>query len=266
MHNIDQISLDRNWYRIVLHILSIPLAFGLWIFGWKKLVIRAHFQLIRTSSDSWALLRFYHSLSFEVFTFLFGRLSGTLEVPPPSREALQKARAGKALILCAHFGNFEMMGFALRHLGIPMQAIALPLKSGIWNRFLTRLRSRFGDYTFPLSGNLNKAFQLLGSDSALAFLADQESRQQFFPVQFCGHKMQASKLPGTFVRRTDCLVFQALMFRQANGNYQLFFQQIQNYSDDYFRNLESVIKNYPAQWFNATHHIFSRTNSQMYSL
>jgi len=201
-----------------------------------------------------------------MFTFLFGRLSGNLEVPPPSREALHKARTGGGLILCAHFGNFEMMGFALRSLGLPMQAIALPLKSGFWNRFLDRLRSRHGNYTFPLANNLNAAINLLRTNGSLAFLSDQDSRQRFFPALFCGNKMQASELPQTLVRRTNCPIFQSLMFRQANGNYQLFFQQIDSYQDEYFRNLESIIQKYPEQWFNATHRIFFSTNPYMYSL
>jgi len=266
MHETSTITLNKKWYRTFLNCLSIPLAFLLWVFGWKKQILRAHLHLIRKSADAWSLLRFYHSLSFEIWTFLFGRLSGTLEVPPPSWEALQKARASGALVLCAHFGNFEMMGFALRSLGLPMQAIALPLKSGFWNRVLSKLRSRHGDYTFPLAGNLNKAFDILRSSESLAFLSDQESRMRFSSVHFCGKSFQASALPETLVRRTGCQVFQSLMFRQTNGNYQLFFQQIQNYSHDYFRNLEAIIQKHPEQWFNGTHRIFSCTNSEMYSL
>ncbi len=119
------------------------------------------------------------------------------------------------IVVCGHYGNFELSGFTLGILGFPSFTIARTLDNPYLDRFLNEFRGLTGQYILPKEGSSGDVHEVLKRGGIIALLGDQNAGRKGCWVDFFGrpassHKgialfTLASEAPTIFcfARRTD---------------------------------------------------------------
>jgi KDO2-lipid IV(A) lauroyltransferase len=97
------------------------------------------------------------------------------------------------LIVTAHFGNFEVAGYALAILGFPTFTVARTLDNPHLDRFLNRFRGSTGQQIIPKNGGYEQIVRVLARGGAMSFLADQYAGPKGCWVEFFGRPASAHK-------------------------------------------------------------------------
>ncbi|MCS7238583.1 MAG: lysophospholipid acyltransferase family protein [Thermoguttaceae bacterium] len=101
---------------------------------------------------------------------------------------------GRPLVLVTgHFGNFEIGGYVLALLGVPLYSVARPIDNPFLDRFLTRLRTAGGQMLIPKLGATEAVDQVAKEGKTVAFLADQSAGPKGCFVDFFGRKASTFK-------------------------------------------------------------------------
>ena len=117
------------------------------------------------------------------------------------RDDLSVLTAGKpCLLIGAHCGNWELLGFTLAVMGFPMTALARPLDNVYLNRWLLSLRERRGLRVLTKWGATDQINTLIsGEDPAgrrIGFIADQNAGERGLFVPFLGKLASSYKSIG----------------------------------------------------------------------
>lgn len=103
------------------------------------------------------------------------------------RAALRELLLGNgAIMLTAHFGNFELLGYCLARLGIPLTAVMRPLDNPLINAYLVRTRAGSGLSLLYKRGAMQAAGGILESRGALCFISDQDAGKKGVFADFFG--------------------------------------------------------------------------------
>jgi KDO2-lipid IV(A) lauroyltransferase len=97
------------------------------------------------------------------------------------------------IIICGHYGNFELSGFLLGVLGFPSFTIARPLDNPYIDRFLNEFRRMTGQYILPKFGSSGEIEAVLKRGGILALLADQHAGRKGCWVEFFGRPASSHK-------------------------------------------------------------------------
>ena len=109
-------------------------------------------------------------------------------------EQFRYVSSGKPfIILGGHFGNWEMMGYAMAAMGFPLTAVARPLDNPYLNDYIIRLRERTGQKIVFKEGMTEEVLGALRSGRPVGFIADQDAGRRGFFVDFFGRKASAYK-------------------------------------------------------------------------
>lgn len=120
-------------------------------------------------------------------------------------EPLRKLLEGRPLILVTgHFGNFEIGGYVVSLLGVPLCSIARPIDNPFLDRYLRRLRSGAGQILIPKHGASDAVDHAARQGKTIAVLADQSAGPKGCFVDFFGHKASTFKAVAVL-----CLLHQA---------------------------------------------------------
>lgn len=127
------------------------------------------------------------------------------ELAPALRELL-KTRG--VIMLTAHFGNFELLGFVLAKLGLPMTALMRPLDNPLLNDFLLESREAGGIHLLYKKGATQSADNVVAGGGTLSFIADQDAGRKAVFSDFFGRKASWYKSIGLLAihRRVPILV------------------------------------------------------------
>jgi len=103
--------------------------------------------------------------------------------------------AGKrpCLLVTGHFGNWEMVGYAMAAMGFPPTSIARPLDNPYLNDYILRLRQRTGQRILFKEGMTDAVIARLRQGVPIGFIADQDAGRRGFFVDFFGRKASAYK-------------------------------------------------------------------------
>ncbi len=101
-----------------------------------------------------------------------------------------------ALLLTAHCGNWEVLGYTMALLGFRMHAIYRPLDLRPADRWLRQTRSRRGLELLDKFGAMHQLPGLLSSGESIAFVADQNAGQRGLHVPFFGRLASSYKSIG----------------------------------------------------------------------
>ncbi|MBX3101682.1 MAG: lysophospholipid acyltransferase family protein [Bacteroidetes bacterium] len=127
-------------------------------------------------------------LSRKFYRYLCDLLLETFQTLRFSRqEALQRCRftdshlfeelatrEQSCIIVMGHYGNWEWGGNAMSLLGShQLYVIYHPLSNAHFNRFIIRMRTRFGTRLVPMQDSLRQMLRMRGERTATAFIADQ---------------------------------------------------------------------------------------------
>jgi len=103
---------------------------------------------------------------------------------------------GGAIMLTGHYGNWELLGYALAVLGFDIVAVMRPLDNDYLNHYLLDRRERSGLRLLYKKGVTQSAGEVLESGGTLCFIADQNAGRKGLFVDFFGRKASTYKSIG----------------------------------------------------------------------
>lgn len=119
-------------------------------------------------------------------------------------EALRVILSGKgAILVTGHYGNFEVLGFALAVFGLESYSVARPVDNPYINRFLTSVREKYGQKIVDKKGATDDMVNILSQNSLLGFIADQDAGKKGAFVDFFGRKASTYKSIGLLAMQFD---------------------------------------------------------------
>lgn len=122
------------------------------------------------------------------------------ELGPALRELLSDRGT---ILITPHFGNYELLGFTICRLGLPLVAVMRPLDNPLVNRFLLRSREAGGLTLLYKKGVTESADDVLERGGALCFIADQDAGRKGLFVDFFNRKASTYKSIGLLAMRHD---------------------------------------------------------------
>jgi KDO2-lipid IV(A) lauroyltransferase len=113
----------------------------------------------------------------------------------PVLDLLLKQERG-LILLTAHYGNFEILGYTLATLGFPTSSIARPLDNPYISDWLFGVRERHGQEIITKKGATEAVIDTLEAKGAVGFVADQNAGTKGIFVDFFGRKASTYKSIG----------------------------------------------------------------------
>lgn len=92
------------------------------------------------------------------------------------------------IMLTAHFGNFELLGYAIARLGLPLYAVMRPLDNPLINNFLVAARESGGLSLLFKRGAAAMFDGILRGGGTLCFIADQDAGRKGAFAEFFGRR------------------------------------------------------------------------------
>ncbi len=177
--------------------------------------------------------------------------------------ALRELIAGRgAILLTAHFGNFELLGYTIARLGLPLTAIMRPLDNTLLNEFLVETRRSGGLSLLYKRGAMEAADAVVAGGGSLCFIADQDAGRKCVFAPFFGRKASWYKSIGLLAmsRRVPIIVGHAARVRRG-FHYRVEIDRIiqpqewesrrdslQWVTETFARAMESAIRRHPEQY------------------
>ncbi|HZZ42691.1 MAG TPA: lysophospholipid acyltransferase family protein [Tepidisphaeraceae bacterium] len=118
-----------------------------------------------------------------------------LEHFEPVLELLLKQERG-LLMLTAHYGNFEILGYTLATLGFATSSIARPLDNQYISDWLFGVREKMGQEIITKKGATEAVVDVLDQKGAVGIVADQNAGSKGVFVDFFGRKASTYKSIG----------------------------------------------------------------------
>jgi KDO2-lipid IV(A) lauroyltransferase len=102
------------------------------------------------------------------------------------------------VMICGHYGNFELSGYMLALLGFPSFTVARPLDNPYLDRFINDFRERTGQFILSKKGSAQDIQQVLAHNGLLALLGDQHAGRKGCYVDFFGRPASSHKAIALF--------------------------------------------------------------------
>jgi KDO2-lipid IV(A) lauroyltransferase len=146
------------------------------------------------------------------------------ELGPSLRELL--GRRG-VIMLTGHFGNYELLGFTISRLGIPLVAVMRPLDNPLINRYLMAAREAGGLSLLFKKGATATADQILARGDALCFIGDQDAGRKGVFVDFFHRPASTYKSIGLLAMQQQVPIIVGAAIRQRRGlHYRIVVERI----------------------------------------
>ena len=175
-------------------------------------------------------------------------------------QALDKNKG--LIIVSAHIGNWELgLQYAACYLQQPIVGVAKKIRLQPLNRWVHRLRTRFGNKIIYKKGALPEMRQVLRRGGIVVLLVDQSRRSEGVDVTFLGRKVTATPAAAFLAIRCHSPVLPIFCVRESNGqlaihiNSPLNFERtgdlhadIQSSTQIITDEVERAVRKYPDQW------------------
>jgi KDO2-lipid IV(A) lauroyltransferase len=176
------------------------------------------------------LFRFWQHLGRLVVEFLRSPslspadIDRLVDIDPEGYARFERAYGeGKgAVVVTAHFGNFELLGSFWNRRGLKVTAITKRLSKNAFNAFWLEQRRRAGLLEVPDSGSIREILGVLRRREVLAIMIDQNMiprRAVFAP--FFGKPAATTPAPAVFAERSGAPVFLVLMHPLPGGRHRV---------------------------------------------
>ncbi|CAN5514828.1 lysophospholipid acyltransferase family protein [soil metagenome] len=97
------------------------------------------------------------------------------------------------IMLTGHYGNWEVLGYALATLGFETTSVARPLDNPYVNHYLLGVRERMGQRIIAKKGATEEVTTVLEQKGIVGFIADQNAGPKGVFVDFFGRKASTYK-------------------------------------------------------------------------
>ena len=171
------------------------------------------------------------------------------------------AQGKGAIILTAHFGNWELLGASILANGYTIRGITRQLRSKRLDAIVSSYREKVGWQGIDRDRSVREVLRCLNRNELIAILADVDTRTQGIFVDFFGRpaytpygpvalalKTGAAILPTFIVRQPDdshCAIVEAPLPLQQSGEKD---QDLLVNTQRFTKVIESYIRRYPEQW------------------
>ena len=216
-------------------------------------VARGSYENLGRTSVEAALME---GRSTEALIALFDRVDGWEHV-----EAALRGGRG-ALIVSGHLGNWELGGSYIAARGVAVDAIARHMSNRVFERYLTRVRQRFGVRVVFDELAVRHTPRAVRENRCVGFLVDQGvSGLASSFVPFFNRMAKTPRGPAVFALRLQLPVLFIVCVRQPTGMFRLVIEPIAIDSTgdkdrdtlaivaQYTARLEHWVRQYPAQYF-----------------
>ncbi len=131
------------------------------------------------------------------------------------------SRQGRgAVLLTAHFGNWELLGAALRARGCPVRYVLPPQSNEGSDAYFDRVRERVGIDAVKIGFGMRGALKALRSGAHLGMLPDQDARKIGIHVPFFGRPASTHTGPARLAYRTGVPIGIGLIEREAGARFR----------------------------------------------
>jgi len=190
------------------------------------------------------------------------KISGMVEFSPP--DMLQRALAKKrgAVAVTGHFGSFELMAVAIGLSGIPIVAVARPMKNPRVNAFIERLRKINGLKIIRVKDGFSRVMASVQKGNLVTLVSDQDAGKKGVLVDFFGVASSTPVGAAVLSIRLGTPIVAAFIIREGAARYRVEFhdiscdnlpedtdEQIREITGRYTSLLESYVRKYPDHYF-----------------
>jgi len=123
------------------------------------------------------------------------------------------------ILVTGHYGNFEVLGYAMATFGLESYSIARPIDNPYINQYLQGVRERQGQIIIDKKGAAESMQDILESGATLSFIADQNAGRKGVFVDFFGRKASTYKSIGLLAMQYDLPIVIGYC-RRVNNRYQ----------------------------------------------
>jgi KDO2-lipid IV(A) lauroyltransferase len=146
------------------------------------------------------------------------------ELGPALRELLGDRGT---IMLTAHFGNYELLGYTISRLGLPLVAVMRPPENPLINEFLMSSREAGGLSLLYKKGVSESADEVLERGGALCFIADQDAGRKGVFADFFGRPASWYKSIGLLAMHHRVPIVVGYAARVRNGfHYRIAVERI----------------------------------------
>lgn len=110
------------------------------------------------------------------------------------------------VMVTGHFGNWELLGYALATVGLDLDAIARPIDNPLINRWLLGVRQRQGMRVITKWGATDRMAHVMNTGGMLGFIGDQNAGDRGLFVPFFNRLASAYKSIGLLAMRYNAPV------------------------------------------------------------
>ena len=125
------------------------------------------------------------------------------------------------IMVTAHYGNFEIVGYMMGLFGFNIYSVARPLDNPYISRYLYGIRQRQGQKIIDKRGATEQIDQIVHEGAAIAFIADQDAGHKGVFVDFFGRKASTYKSIGLLAMQYNLPI--AIGYSRRVGN-RFFFE------------------------------------------
>jgi len=167
-----------------------------------------------------------------------------------------------AIIVAAHFGNWELLGIYLRNIGYKGTMIVRRLYFHKYDDFITNLRLRYNVHGIYRDSSPKAMLRVLKKGEVLGILADQDidSVDGTF-VDFFGRPSFTPTAPVKLAMATGAKLVPAFVIRKKDNTHKIVIEKpidvgalrndeeaVKRYTQEWTNVLERYVKAYPDQW------------------
>lgn len=169
----------------------------------------------------------------------------------------QALSQGRGLIfLGAHFGNWELIGAAVAHLGYPLAVVARPLDNYLLNEQVNRIREFHGATVILKKKAAKESLRWLKKNGILGILIDQNFYEGGVFVDFFGRPAATTNIISLLAEKTGARIL-PIFSRHNNGKIIVTVEppvDIKNLdssaaTQELTKIIEDWIRRYPEEWF-----------------
>jgi len=168
------------------------------------------------------------------------------------------------LLLLSHFGNWELMGMMSKVIGQPIMVIAKPVKKNKWvDQFITEIRRKAGLEVIPTEKASRRVIRALSQNRVVGILIDQRAkRSEGVWADFFGRRAPTTPGLAILAIKTGAPILPVFMIRNGYQRHRLLIQEplelthtrdikkdVETNTQLINHTLESMIRQYPDQWF-----------------
>ncbi|HUU26951.1 MAG TPA: lysophospholipid acyltransferase family protein [archaeon] len=128
------------------------------------------------------------------------------------------------IFVCFHYGDWELEGAYLGHLGYPLDVIARSQTNPFFDRYVSRMREACGMRLLPVTRSTRHVARSLRDGRIVAFLADQDAHQAGVFVDFLGRPASTPRGPAMYAYKTGAPVVLSFMTPAEGGKWNLVFE------------------------------------------